>query len=34
MDPLPSFRAEGKYAGKVYRLPKSLYGLKQSPRVV
>jgi hypothetical protein len=32
MDPPPSFRAEGEYAGKVCRLRKSLYGLKQSPR--
>jgi hypothetical protein len=32
MDPTPGFRAEGEYAGKVCRLCKSLYGLKQSPR--
>jgi hypothetical protein len=32
MDPPPSFRAEGEYAGKVCRLRKSLYGLKQSLR--
>uniref|UniRef100_A0A2N9IQ13 Integrase catalytic domain-containing protein n=1 Tax=Fagus sylvatica TaxID=28930 RepID=A0A2N9IQ13_FAGSY len=32
MDTPPGFRAEGEYAGKVCRLRKSLYGLKQSPR--
>lgn len=32
MRPPPRFRAEGEYEGKVYRLRKSLYGLKQSPR--
>ena len=32
MDPPPSFRAEGEYLGKVCRLQKSFYGLKQSPR--
>uniref|UniRef100_A0A2N9J940 Integrase catalytic domain-containing protein n=1 Tax=Fagus sylvatica TaxID=28930 RepID=A0A2N9J940_FAGSY len=32
MDPPPGFQAEGEYAGKVCRLRKSLYGLKQSPR--
>jgi hypothetical protein len=32
MDPPSGFRAERKYAGKVCRLHKSLYGLKQSPR--
>uniref|UniRef100_A0A2N9H666 CCHC-type domain-containing protein n=1 Tax=Fagus sylvatica TaxID=28930 RepID=A0A2N9H666_FAGSY len=32
MDPPSGFRAEGEYAGKVCRLHKSLYGLKQSPR--
>jgi hypothetical protein len=32
MDTIPRFRAEGEYAGKVFRLCKSLYGLKQSPR--
>ena len=33
MDPPPCFRAEGEYAGKVCHHHKSLYGLKQSPRV-
>ena len=32
MDTPPRFRAEGEYAGKVCRLRKSLYELKQSPR--
>ena len=32
IDPLSGFRAEGEYAGKVCRLHKSLYGLKQFPR--
>lgn len=32
MDPPSSFRAEREYAGKVCRLRKSLYGLKQSPK--
>lgn len=32
MDTPPGFRGEGEYAGKVCRLRKSLYGLKQSPR--
>ncbi|XP_059668794.1 uncharacterized mitochondrial protein AtMg00810-like [Cornus florida] len=32
MDPPPGYRAGGEYAGKVFRLRKSLYGLKQSPR--
>ena len=32
IDPLLGFRAEGKCSGKVCRLRKSLYGLKQSPR--
>jgi hypothetical protein len=32
MDSPPGFRAEGEYIGKVCRICKSLYGLKQSPR--
>jgi hypothetical protein len=32
MDTPPRFRVEGEYAGKVCRLRKSLYGLKQSLR--
>ena len=32
MDPPPGFRAEREYLGKVCRLQKSLYSLKQSPR--
>ncbi|GFY95400.1 hypothetical protein Acr_10g0007850 [Actinidia rufa] len=32
MDPPPGFRAEGEHTGKICRLWKSLYGLKQSPR--
>ncbi|GFY95385.1 hypothetical protein Acr_10g0007700 [Actinidia rufa] len=32
MDSPPGFRADGEYTGKVCRLRKSLYGLKQSPR--